>query len=320
MLPHAELASRIRNMAPPACAEKLIASLQPSLRIRCDEPGGEIALGQSRFGGWPDVPPSFQWPTCVALSNPRWWRQFYERQYGRNITDDTVIEGGLRTLGELLSTPMYDTPKPLTLLAQINLAELPRDVDLDLPRHGHLLFFCDMGDELVSGGSSEPLDRWRVYFFDLPPDQLTRMPSPADDPNDPPEACVLQFNGEWTLDEELRYEQGQEVEEAFLRVREMLIGSWGQAQHRLLGNPQPIQGGMLGASAEMTLRQLGYDERLSEAEAEEANRTWRSLLQLDGLDALRWSWGDGGRVHYVIRDDDLKALRFDRVMVDLQCH
>jgi hypothetical protein len=116
----------------------------------------------------------------------------------------------------------------------------------------------------------------------------------------------------------LRFSSSDEETTSFGRVRELLNG--GGAQHRLLGHPQPIQSAGLGHGAELTLRQLGYDERLSEADAEEANRAWRSLLQLDGDDELRWSWGDAGRFHYVIRDDDLKNRRFDRVMVELQCH
>jgi uncharacterized protein YwqG len=52
-----------------------------------------------------------------------------------------------------------------------------------------------------------------------------------------------------------------------------------------------------------------------------ARATWRSLLQLDEEDeGLRWSWGDVGRMHFMIRDADLRAMRFDQVMAELQCH
>lgn len=315
-----EVASRIRQLAGAGYAEKLIASLRPSLRITCVEAEGELRIGQSRFGGWPDVPASFKWPTCVALSNPRWWRGFYESQYGKDLSDDTVIEGGLRTLGELVNTPMYPEPKPLSLLAQLNLAEIPREIGLDLPDRGQLLFFCDMGDELVFGGTDEPRDRWRVCYFDVPSDALVRTPNPADDPDDAPAFCALRFEPEWTVDEDLKYTSSDNEAESFERIRELLIGGWGGAHHRLLGHPQPIQSANLGHGAELTLRQLGYGEGLSEVEAEEANRVWRSLLQLSGDDELRWSWGDAGRFHFVIRDDDLKNRRFDRVMAELQCH
>jgi len=315
-----ELASQIRQLAPADYAGKLIASLRPSVRIRCVDWEEEPRLGQSRFGGWPDVPPSFEWPTCIGLSNPRWWRGYYEDQYGKGLSDDTIIEGNRKTLGELVNGPMYSRPKPLTLLAQLNLSEIPREAELGLPDRGHLLFFCDMEDELVFGGSYEPLDRWRVYYFDVPSDALVRTPGPADDPDNVPASCALRFEPEWTVDEDLQYTLSDEEAKSFDRVRELLIGNWGVAHHRLLGHPQPIQSTKFGHSAELTLRQLGYGEDLSEAQVEEANRAWRSLLQLDEDGELRWSWGDAGRFHYVIRDEDLKCRRFDRVMVELQCH
>jgi uncharacterized protein YwqG len=314
------IASQVREIASGRYADELIASLRPSVRITCVEPEGDLRIGRSRFGGWPDVPPSFEWPTCVGLSNPRWWREFYQSQHEDRLTDETMICGGLQTLGELVNSPMYGEPKPLTLLAQINLAELPRDVELDLPDRGQLLFFCDMGDELVSGGACEPHDRWRVYYIDVPSGALVRMPRPTDNLDDPPVVRALRFAPEWTVDESLRDRSADESTESFRRVREALIGGWGAQHHRLLGHPQPIQSAHLGYGAELTLRQLGYDEALSEADAEQANRVWRSLLQLDGDDELRWSWGDGGRLHFVVREDDLSARRFDRVMVELQCH
>jgi uncharacterized protein YwqG len=70
----------------------------------------------------------------------------------------------------------------------------------------------------------------------------------------------------------------------------------------------------------MTLRQLGYDQEITEEESAQAHQSWRSLLQLDCADQLEWSWGDAGRMHFMIRDMDLKHLRFDAVMAELQCH
>jgi uncharacterized protein YwqG len=315
-----EIASQIRQLAPASYAEELIASLRPSVRIGCVAEDEEWPLGCSRFGGWPDVPRAFDWPTCVALSNPGWWRGYYEDKYKRPLRDDEYIEGGLRTVGELVNRPMYSEPKPLSLLAQLNLAEVPRDLPLDLPARGQLLFFCDTGDELVFGGATEPHDRWRVYYFDVPPDALVRTPGPADDPDNPPAVRAVRFAPEWTVDEDLRYRASDDETAAFERVRHMLVGDWGRAQHRLLGHPQPIQSASLGPNAEVTLRQLGFGEGLPEADAVEAKRAWRSLLQLDGDDDLRWDWGDAGRFHFAVRDEDLKARRFDRVMVELQGH
>jgi uncharacterized protein YwqG len=311
-----DFTSRIRQLAPGDYAEKLIATLERSVRISLRDPNVDVMLGQSRFGGWPDVPAGFEWPTCVALSNPAWWKGYLEDTYGTEpSTYDDIAMQHLRTLHK----PIYDKPKPLSLLAQINLAELPPDWELPLPQQGQLLFFCDMGDELVFGSSTEPHDRWRVLYFDVPSNELSEMPSPADDPDVRPAVRALRFKREWTIDEEVRSMGSDEEAAAFVKVREMLVGSWGAAHHRLLGHPQPIQGA-LGHGAEMTLRQLGFEQVLSETESAEAKRAWRSLLQLDTVDDLGWSWGDVGRMHFAIRDADLKQLRFDEVMAEMQCH
>lgn len=311
-----DVASRIRSIARVDYAERLIGTLARSVRISLQEPNADLMLGQSRFGGWPDVPDGFEWPTCVALSNPTWWKGYLEDTHGIDQTryDDIAMQQ-LRSLHK----PMYDKPKPLTLLAQINLTELPGNWELGLPRKGQLLFFCDMGDELVLGGPTEPHDRWRVIYFDVPADQLSEMRCPSDDPDVRPEVRALRFAPEWTIDEEARYSESEEDSAAFVEVREMLTGSWGSAHHRLLGHPQPIQHD-IARGAEMTLRQLGYGQGLSEDESAEAKREWRSLLQLDTDDCFGWSWGDAGRMHFAIRDADLRQMRFDRAMAEMQCH
>jgi uncharacterized protein YwqG len=311
-----EVASQIRQLAPHDLAESVIATLQPSVRISLQEPNADLMLGQSRFGGWPDVPKDFEWPTCIALSNPVWWKDYLEDKYGTDQSKyNKIALHNLRNLNK----PMYATPKPLSLLAQINLAELPDHLELELPRQGQLLFFCDMGDELVHGGMTEPHDRWRVLFFDVPSDQLSEMPSPADEPSHRPPVRALTFAPEWTIDEEIRFRKSNEASAALDAVREMLVGNRGSTHHRLLGHPQPIQG-HLGHGAELTLRQLGYREQLSEAESASAKLAWRSLLQLDNEAEFEWSWGDDGRMHFMIRDSDLRQLVFDKVMAELQCH
>jgi uncharacterized protein YwqG len=312
-----EVASRILQLTPGTYGEKLVATLRRSVRIVPCAPDADVILGQSRFGGWPDVPQDFEWPTCIALSNPVWWKGYLEKTYG---TDQSKYGDIAMQHFRTLHKPRYDTPKPLSLLAQINLADLPPDWDLALPRGGQLLFFCDMGDELVFGGSEEPHDRWRVSYFDAPADALAELPSPADDPNARPPIRAVRLEPEWTIDEDNRYSPSDEESAAFVKVQEMLNGRRGNAHHRLLGHPQPIQSSRLGHGAEMTFRQLGYEQGLSEAEVVEADRTWRSLLQLDGDDGLRWSWGDGGRMHFVIRDADLRRRWFGEVMAEMQCH
>jgi uncharacterized protein YwqG len=44
------------------------------------------------------------------------------------------------------------------------------------------------------------------------------------------------------------------------------------------------------------------------------------LLQVDSCEELEWSWGDGGKLYFMVPDEDLKAKRFDRALAHWQCH
>jgi hypothetical protein len=51
-----------------------------------------------------------------------------------------------------------------------------------------------------------------------------------------------------------------------------------------------------------------------------AAKVWRLLWQIDTDDAAGFMWGDGGRLYLLARDEDLKARRFDRAWLVLQCY
>ncbi|MBA4063379.1 MAG: hypothetical protein C0501_06635 [Isosphaera sp.] len=45
----------------------------------------------------------------------------------------------------------------------------------------------------------------------------------------------------------------------------------------------------------------------------------RHLLTLDSDDGPGWMWSDAGLLYFTIREEDLRAGRFDRVRFDMQC-
>jgi uncharacterized protein YwqG len=47
---------------------------------------------------------------------------------------------------------------------------------------------------------------------------------------------------------------------------------------------------------------------------------WRLLLQIDSDDDLGLRWGDCGRLYFGMRADDLRAERFERVVITWQSH
>ena len=64
----------------------------------------------------------------------------------------------------------------------------------------------------------------------------------------------------------------------------------------ILGHPFPIQGDVLGGK-----------------------KTVRHLVTICGNDETGWEFGDGGALYFTLTEADLKAGRFDRVKMIMDC-
>lgn len=87
-------------------------------------------------------------------------------------------------------------------------------------------------------------------------------------------------------------------------------------RHRIGGWAQPLQGPI---EHEIATAALGGGEQHSDAVAAE-EPAWVLLAQLDSDRAANMMWGDVGRLYWMIRPEDLAALRFDQAMFTWQCH
>jgi uncharacterized protein YwqG len=47
---------------------------------------------------------------------------------------------------------------------------------------------------------------------------------------------------------------------------------------------------------------------------------WRLILQLDTDERAGWMWGDGGKIYVWMREQDVRARRFDRCWTILQSY
>ncbi len=86
--------------------------------------------------------------------------------------------------------------------------------------------------------------------------------------------------------------------------------------HRSGGHPDAIQGDM---TRRIEYGWAGKDLDVVDPELEAAARGWRLLLQIDSEDRANMCWGDAGRLYLWIREDDLRANRWDTVRLQLQC-
>lgn len=260
----------------------------------------EKRVGATKFGGRPDVPADFKW----------------------------AYYNGLGYLDE------EPKSRPLSFIAQFDLAEISKyDTDGLLPKTGLLSFFYEC-DTMRWG--YDPKDRGcaRVYYF-----EDVNVLSPAEFPDDLedyfrfPEIAIS-----------ARSEKSYQSYEDFLVQREKMVQEWEAFEaaekslgiyreddpecSKLLGWANVIQGNMT-RECELVAKRgyyLGnsWDEvtpRDRQETEQWANRDWLLLLQLDTVetDGFELMFGDGGRIYFYIRREDLAARNFDNVWLILQC-
>jgi uncharacterized protein YwqG len=137
-----------------------------------------------------------------------------------------------------------------------------------------------------------------------------------------PEKTVLLPPWESVLVEDL--ELGDKQLDAYQNLLEETSEDDEWASRCLLGGyPDQIQGDM---SLECALVAAGLycgdataykDPRLPSFRREARN--WRLLLQVPSVESVGMMWGDAGCLYYWIHGDDLRARRFDRSWMILQC-
>jgi uncharacterized protein YwqG len=96
--------------------------------------------------------------------------------------------------------------------------------------------------------------------------------------------------------------------------------------HRMFGHPDAIQGCMQRTAQFITNEAYlpegvySYYEHPRAAELMPGAHDWQLLFQLDSNRDPFWMWGDSGRLFFWIRQEDLRALAFEKTWYFLQCH
>lgn len=269
-------------------------------------PKQPIPKGNSRIGGIPDLPADFVWP-----------RFSVDATEDGNAVDDA----------------------PLTFVAQIDCGEVYEALGDEtlLPRSGMLWFFYEMSEQRWG---FDPSDEGcaRVYYADLPMDELTPTPPPDDLEEEYRfQPYALTFKKERSLpdyEEACDYpgypEDGDDWDTYDEAKMEYLGVEYDEDEdysmvHRLFGYANLIQGSML---EECELASTGtyvggkYPE-MTDAEKQalkERAKEWQLLLQVASSekDDFRM-FGDCGNLYFYIRKEDLAARRFDKAWLILQC-
>lgn len=108
---------------------------------------------------------------------------------------------------------------------------------------------------------------------------------------------------------------------AFLDQFRTQLGQW-QFGHQLLGYPTVIQGDVLVecslSGSGVAISNEAYHDPAN-AHLVENRENWRLLFQFDSDDELGVMWGDMGSRYFCLREADLKARRFERCWMMMQC-
>lgn len=279
--------------------------------------GAEIPLGGSKFGGAPDIPEGFDWP-YFTYNGP-----------GFDFSGSEV--------------ECFETTEtcPMSLLAQINFADVQAlDTEGILPKSGILYFFYELKNGEWESFSQRPGRNgcMRVEYYDGPMEKLVRQPFPDELEEEyriPQQA--LQFSVEKSLPD---YEDCPIVP---------FVSSEGKLWEEYISATQalgyPIDNEESNEDDGYIVKMLGWAdliqcEIVSEWETnkfyggkippmikpeerkriwEEALR-WRLLLQFDSIPELPEPFGDMGRLYFYIREEDLRARRFENTRMELQCY
>ena len=255
-------------------------------------------LGATRFGGKPDVPPDFVWPT-------------YEGESYDHVVKD----------------------RPLTFLAQFNCAELAQfDKEHFLPDHGLLSFFYET-DTQCWGYDPKDQGCARVYWFE-DTSALSSVDFPADMEEDFKFPMVkIKMDSKTSYPSWQDFSEmfpDEKDDDAFNDALDELTGEDPENpddRSQLLGWPDIIQNNMT-LQCELISRgyYLGGSWENIPMEERSALRTpsvreWQLLFQLDTVENgdFELMFGDCGRIYFYIRREDLVQRRFDRVWLIQQC-
>ncbi|WP_409184940.1 YwqG family protein [Amycolatopsis sp. VS8301801F10] len=242
--------------------------------------------------------------------------------------------GGNPALPEAKEWPVWADRGPLTFVAAVDCATLPREfVTIPLPEAGTLLFFCFDG-RFASADDEDHLrrdaDGYRVLFVPAGTPVAERTPPSGLEPYPRrdvfAEIAATAPEREHLLLDRTTVASGASLAEAVKDV----LGPWrsgtdvfgemtweinqGSPRHQVGGLAAPVQGAVENEVAAAVLEDGWDDPRLKE----EAAR-WVLLAQFDSAEETDMRWGDAGMLYWLIRTDDLRAGRFDAARCLMQC-
>ena len=231
--------------------------------------------------------------------------------------------GGAPKLPVGMEWPRKPDGTPLTFIAQIDFAQVhPYDLDGRLPEGGKLWFFYDCSDDGMPWGfDPKDADGFRVIFAENAALVSAEAPDDLEVTFDEAgisfESRVDLLSTDSDICDDLDLPD-EEMDDYFDWLEEREGGC-----NKLLGHSDNIQGGM-ELECEYVTHGLycgdpsGYQKAKALGLHKNAAR-WTLLMQVESNEDIGMMWGDLGRLYLWITEEDLKAKRFDKCWLILQC-
>jgi uncharacterized protein YwqG len=324
--------------------------MKPVIQIKTHK---DISLSKSFFGGLPECPSDFEWPswdaTALYLDEIE-----YAEETGRACNTEKYWDIEIGRIEKLLQEPIV----PLIFLGQIYLEEIPRyDNFPNLPDNGILYFFWDLIRSPAAWRSSSKRSCRVIYIKDI--SELDTLSFPWDtvrefrnetEVQNSISRCSLTFKPAWTssnyldtvleidFEDEERYissiidafskETLEKIPPGFPERNESTIlikdhSSYGEPMHFMFGNPMEVQNPM-EENCQLSFHGFNALEHNVNCDPEVAHlkegvKDWQLLLQFDSDDNLDLMWGDAGMLYFWIRKQDLEKRDFSNVWCEMQC-
>jgi uncharacterized protein YwqG len=218
--------------------------------------------------------------------------------------------------------------KSLAFIAQLNLEDLPPEMQSDvLPSKG-LLYFFYVADQSTWGYDPAHKGSWAVLYTENVPADTPLTEFPTDLPEhgrfrEKPvrleKSISIPDPNSILPGKNLGEKQEDEIADVYGQFTE-----YGGSIHQLLGYPAQIQGDMqlecqLVSNGLYCGDETGYNDPRA-GELKKGASQWRLLLQVDTDNDTDMMWGDSGRIYFWIKDSDLKNMSFVKAWMVLQCY
>jgi uncharacterized protein YwqG len=264
-------------------APALARLVRPAVELRTrGGAGSALAVGQSRIGGAPDLPPGFRWPT-YAGKHLAFVAQIDLAEVARVMPD-----GPLPKRGHLWFFYAPDQERWGFDPKDAGSSVVHYQADGRLARRA-------LPDDLPAEGRFAPCAVSLRTYDDIPDGTDARNPTAGADE-------VTQG----------RYDDARNAVTSSGATSHKLLGYPEPVQDAMELECAMVTNGVYMGDATGT-----QHPRFKELDATKYD--WRLLMQIDSDDAAKMMWGDAGRLYFWIRDQDLRERRFDKAWMILQC-